>query len=309
MAMFALAMIPLIYKLVEVCKSIYQIWFADNATAASTANCLRQWWDTLSSRGPCFGYYPNPSKTVLMVGEEYVEKAKIAFRGTGITISTHGSRHLGAALGSLHFIEECVDTKVKGWIEEIKNLAAIADTQPQAVYAAFFHGTKNKWTYLCRTISGISHLLQPLEDAIQQKLIPSIYTGQPPCSQLERDLLSLPVKMGGMGLTNPTAVAEFEFETSKEISAPPIDQIIHQDLFFKEDPTISRRNEVKTKKGKQQSDMANNIYHHLPIPQHRLMDCAGESGASSWLSALAVEEHHFSLSKGAFRDALGLRYG
>ena len=81
-----------------------------------------------------------------MVGEENVENAKIAFRGTGITISTHGSRHLGAALGSLHFIEEYVGTKVKGWIEEIENLAAIAVTQPQAVYAAFFHGTKNKWT-------------------------------------------------------------------------------------------------------------------------------------------------------------------
>jgi len=181
MAMFALAMVPLINKLAEVCKSVYQIWFADDATAASTAKCLRQWWDTLSSRVPCFGYYPNPSKTVLMVGEENVEKAKIAFRGTGITISTHGSRHLGAALGSLHFIDEYMDTKVKGWIEEIENLAGIADTQPQAVYAAFFHGTKNKWTYLCRTIPGISHLLWPLEDAVQQKLIPSI-TGRPPCS-------------------------------------------------------------------------------------------------------------------------------
>ena len=201
MAMFALAMVPLINKLAEVCKSIYQIWFVDNATAASTAKCLRQWWDTLSSRGPCFGDYPNPSKTVLVVGEENVEKGKVTFRGTGITISTHGSRHLGTALGSLHFIEEYVDTKVKGWIEEIENLAAISATQPQAIYAAFFHDTQNKWTYLCRTIPGISHLLRPLEDAIQQKLIPSI-TGQPPCSQLERYLLS-PSQDGGNGASSP----------------------------------------------------------------------------------------------------------
>ena len=45
------------------------------------------------------------------------------------------------------------------------------------------------------------------------------------------------------------------------------------------------------------------------IPQRRLMDCARESGASSWLLALPIEEHHFSLSKGAFRDAQCLRYG
>ena len=40
-------------------------------------------------------------------------------------------------------------TKVKGWIEQIENLAAISTTQPQAIYAAFFHDTKNKWTHLC----------------------------------------------------------------------------------------------------------------------------------------------------------------
>ena len=39
------------------------------------------------------------------------------------------------------------------------------------------------------------------------------------------------------------------------------------------------------------------------------MDCAREPGASSWLSALPVEEHGFCLSKGSFRDAISLRYG
>ena len=39
------------------------------------------------------------------------------------------------------------------------------------------------------------------------------------------------------------------------------------------------------------------------------MDCAGESGASSWLLAIPIEEHHCSLSKDSFRDALCLRYG
>ena len=166
----------------------------------------------------------------------------------------------------------------------------------------------NGLTYVCRTISRCSHLLRQLENAIQQKLIPSI-TGRPPCSQLERDLLSLPVKVGGTGLTNPTAFADIEFEASKEISATLIDQIIHQNLFFQEDLTISRKNEVKRKKGKQPSDMVNKISHQLPIPQCRLMDCAGESDASSWLLALPIEEHHFSLSKGAFRNALCLQYG
>ena len=38
------------------------------------------------------------------------------------------------------------------------------------------------------------------------------------------------------------------------------------------------------------------------------MELAQEKGASSWLTALPVEEFGFALHKGAFRDALALRY-
>ena len=36
---------------------------------------------------------------------------------------------------------------------------------------------------------------------------------------------------------------------------------------------------------------------------------AQEKGASGWLNTLPIEEHGFTLHKGAFRDALALRYG
>ena len=39
------------------------------------------------------------------------------------------------------------------------------------------------------------------------------------------------------------------------------------------------------------------------------MDLAQDSGASSWLTSLPLAEFGFSLHKGAFRDALALRYG
>ena len=44
-----------------------------------------------------------------------------------------------------------------------------------------------------------------------------------------------------------------------------------------------------------------------PVLQ-RAMDLAREKGASCWLTALPIMEHGFSLHKGAFRDALSLRY-
>lgn len=169
-------------------------------------------------------------------------------------------------------------------------LAAIAATQLQAVYAAFNRGTKNKRTYRCRTIPGCSHLLQSLEDAIQRKLIPSS-TGRPPCSHLERDLSPSQLRWGERGppILQPMQILNLR-HLKKSLHRPLIDQIIHQDLYFQEDPTISRRNEVKKKKVNSAINLADNIYHHLPISKCKLMDCATESGASLWLLALPIED-------------------
>ena len=47
----------------------------------------------------------------------------------------------------------------------------------------------------------------------------------------------------------------------------------------------------------------------LPAALQHSMSLAQEKGATSWLTALPVEEFGFTLHKGAFRDALALHYG
>ena len=63
-----------------------------------------------------------------------------------------------------------------------------------------------------RTLTDLEDLLAPLERAIAEVLIPSI-TGHH-CTQAERELLALPVRMGGMGLTNPSQVAALQYVAS-----------------------------------------------------------------------------------------------
>ena len=46
----------------------------------------------------------------------------------------------------------------------------------------------------------------------------------------------------------------------------------------------------------------------LPISLQHSIDLAQESGASSWLTSLPIQEFGFALHKGAFQDALALRY-
>ena len=141
-----------------------------------------------------------------MVKADHFEKARELFEGTGINVTTEGKRHLGAAIGSRSYTVEYVNGKVRKWSEEIIQLANIAKTQPHAAYCAYTHGLSSRWTFLSRTIPDIAELLQPLEDAIQQHLIPAL-TGCPPCSREERDLLALPVRLGGIGIINPVSIS------------------------------------------------------------------------------------------------------
>ena len=46
----------------------------------------------------------------------------------------------------------------------------------------------------------------------------------------------------------------------------------------------------------------------MPAKLKRAIEVASEKGASTWLTALSLEEHIFFLNKGEFHDALHLRY-
>ena len=71
MFMYTLAITPLIDQLRSRCPDVHQVWYADDATGASTSRDLRAWWDDLSDQGPTFGYHPNASKTYLVVKQEH----------------------------------------------------------------------------------------------------------------------------------------------------------------------------------------------------------------------------------------------
>lgn len=47
----------------------------------------------------------------------------------------------------------------------------------------------------------------------------------------------------------------------------------------------------------------------VPPALSKAMDLASQPGASSWLTSLPIKEHGFCLHKGAFVDAMALRYG
>ena len=84
MFMYAVDTIPLISLLKDGTGKRKQVWYADDASACSELNSLKDWFDEVKLRGPLFGYYPEPSKSYLVVHENFLSEAKSVFEGTGV---------------------------------------------------------------------------------------------------------------------------------------------------------------------------------------------------------------------------------
>ena len=161
MAMYALALVPMITRLSNIVK---QVWYADDAAAAGHLTDLCTWWDILCDIGPQFGYFNlsiQLAKTFLIVKETHLLMARSIFEDTGIQFTTEGRRYLGAAIGSSDFVKSYVSDKVKEWSDELSRLSKIGLTQPHAAYSALTHGLLGRWIFLSRMLPGIGELFSP----------------------------------------------------------------------------------------------------------------------------------------------------
>ena len=158
-----------------------------------------------------------------------------------------------------------------------------------------------------RTLPDIEDLLEPLERAIADVLIPSITDHH--CTKSERDLLALPVRMVGLGLINPRQDAALQYETSIKTTAPLVEKIIAQAYEIPDDSVIHiLQQNARNEKNEVLQAKRDGIKNSLPPKTRRAMELATEKGASNWLTVIPIEEMDYNLNKGEFRDAVKLRY-
>ena len=101
-------------------------------------------------------------------------------------------------------------------------------------------------------------------------------------------------------------------EASLSITSPLKEHILSQESHYSHD-TIARQLENKSTVVKQKRERLENeatsLYRQLSDELQRAVQLAKEKGASTWLTALPLSDHGFTLHKTAFHDALALRYG
>ena len=174
----------------------------------------------------------------------------------------------------------------------------LARYEPQAAYSAFTAGFKHKVTYFMRTIPNLSEILKPLDDHIDNLFIQAITEGHI-LKENKRKLLSLPVKLGGLGIPIYTDLCQKEFENSLKAT-----QILRPNIVSQEHIYIANREaesalhrQIKARREKEQEQLLNELRGQMSEEEIRANDIAQMKGASAWLTSLPLKEEGFLLNK------------
>ena len=312
MPSYAVGIIPFlsIIKPATEPEKMKHVAYADDLGGGSKLDKLKRWWDKTVQHGPAIGYYPKPSKSWLIVKEDRFERAQEIFKDTGVNITTEGKRYLGGFVGTEEGTMTYMDELVNEWITQLKLLSTVAKSEPQAAYSGFTAGFKHKLTYFIRTIPNFAACLKPFDEIIDNEFIPAITEGHF-CSPDDRRLLSLPVRMGGMGIPIFSELCAREYNNSKRMTEQLTDKIKQQISDFS---TIDQNKEKETARAVQRerdeldNSTLRDLRERMDREQLRANDLAQMKGASAWLNALPLKHEGYVLNKREFFDAVSIRY-
>ena len=91
-----------------------------------------------------------------------------------------------------------------------------------------------------RTIPGISHLFEKIDEIVSTEFIPAL-TGGIFVNEFERKLLSVPAKYGGLGIPIFKEICDLEYENSIMITRNLTDRIVNQHKAYEKDTTLPKK--------------------------------------------------------------------
>ena len=298
---------PLVHKAEQ--AGTIQSWFADDSAAASVLRRLGRWWDILASDGPAYGYFPNTSKSILVVKERCYREAVELFSDTSVVITCNGARYLGAAIGSADFKENFVWTKVQEWADELTGLAG-------------FRSLAAPGSILCICLGLEKSLGFPMPRSVYFS-VPVPATGGPDkheaytsndgsataCTVL-REVLAMPCRLGGLGLVSPMTLCS-QYESSVAITASLSRRIVDRVSDIWNSLIGIQREKAKRKKEVRQTKRSRHGVSAMMalVALRHTSVLAREPGTSSWLTCRPLKKYGYSLSKAEFMDGLCFCYG
>ena len=149
------------------------------------------------------GYFPEPSKSILVVKPAMVEQAKVRFDHLGFKVVT-GTRYLSGFIGTTANELSHIQQKVSEWSTGITHLSNITCSSPQIAFTTFQQSYQRKWQYLHLVVLDCADHFAPVETAIYTIFLPALLGGATTTTTPTdlRTLLSLLLKLTAVGVPN-----------------------------------------------------------------------------------------------------------
>ena len=180
-----------------------QNWYADDSGVTGKICGLQSWFKVLSEEGQGYECNVNPSKSILLVEDPFLEEAHGLFDGTGVQV-TEGVLYASSSIGEPAFRSHYASRKIREFAGEVDVLVQTARSEPHAAYSAVTHGSGGEE-------------VRPLREAICSRLFPAT-TSRGEFAKDDLLLLELPARLGSLGIPDVGSVAEREFEASRRVS-------------------------------------------------------------------------------------------
>ena len=152
--------------------------------------------------------------------------------------------------------------------------------------------------------------LKTLQHVTRQEFIPAILNRMHSCTDELREILTLPPKFGGMEIPDMTKNADSEYCYSQLATKKLMAALVEQHKIYKEDTTVTKatKSSITRHRHTRNDELKKNILSIMSESGKLTMELASEKGASSWLTALPVQQFRYLLNKQQFTDAVCLRY-
>jgi hypothetical protein len=305
---YGVGVLPLIRRLKEEFPHMKQPWYADDAGAGADFADIFAFFERLKEIGPLYGYYPEASKSILVVRPQNLEAAKEHFASQQFRITT-GERYLGGYIGAREDQDAWIEGKATSWTAAVKELAKVAVRFPQSAYAGLQKSLQQEWQFLQRVVPEIGDKFAGVERAISDDFLPALFDDKICESDKRRALAGLPVKHVGLALPDPTTSAESNHEASTLVCSHLLAAFRGVEPFQSEEHASVRRTvlaELTKRKKAQFDETLAALLSGLSCDARRTIRRGKETGL--WLTTLPSTVNGTELSAQEFRYQLLLRY-
>jgi hypothetical protein len=309
MIIYGVALTPLSEQLRRDVPGVLQPWYADDMAMVGPASGIASCMALLEANGPARGYFPEPSKSILICRPADQDAARMNLSDFDFQYRD-GHRYVGGFIGTNEARTQWLEPMIADWVFGIKQLAKAAQRFPQAAYAGLAKSLQMEWQYLQRVLPHAGTSFLPIEEALAESFLPQLLQEPVASAATLRDLMALPVRHAGLGIPDPVTAAQPCHEASVLCTTVLIRSLrTRQDLDVQAHAEQSARHRRRLSKKRTTDDAATlqRLCGQAAPFDARRMRRSTETGA--WLTAMPNSLNGTELSEDEFRDSLRLRFG